>query len=132
MTDEQLEQVLAQCRLRHEQQGLDESTTHSSTNLVRSAHQENGAVGPTLFVDLSVEGVSVRAMVDTEAQSTIISQSVLHEIGRQLQQEGKPRPILEQPTVQLYGKDGVDGGHRLQTTAQLNVTLELDSKCVCK
>jgi hypothetical protein len=30
----------------------------------------------------------------------------------------------------LYGKDGVEGGHRLEITAQLDVTLELDSKCV--
>ena len=76
--------------------------------------------GPALFVDVSIDGVTVRAMVDTGAQSTIISQ-----IGQQRHLEGKPVLILEEPTVKLYGKDGVAGGQQLLITAQLNVTLSM-------
>ena len=117
-------------RLTHEQEELSKSSTHSSTNSIESDNSSNKAVGPALFVDVSVDGVTVRAMVDTGAQSTIISRTVLHQIGQQRCREGKPVPILEEPTVKLYGKDGVAGGQQLLITAQLDVTFELDGECV--
>ena len=110
VTDEQLEQILMRRRLTHEQEKLSKSSTHSSTNSIESDNSSNKAVGPALFVDVSVDGVTVRAMVDTGAQSAIISRTVLHQIGQQRCREGKPVPILEEPTVKLYGKDGVAGG----------------------
>ena len=66
-------------------------------------------------------------MVDTGAQSTIISQSSLHAIGRRAKYEGCPLPVLDQPSVRLYGKDGKGGGREL-TTAELQ---EADCKSTC-
>ena len=40
------------------------------------------AVGPNLQFDISVEGVTVAAMVDTGSQATIISRSLLHEVNQ--------------------------------------------------
>ena len=76
-TDKQLEQMLADCRLRHEQ------SLHSGS-ATSSVHAEDGsvpAVGPTLLLDVSIEGLPIKATVDTGAQSTIISHSTLHVIG---------------------------------------------------
>lgn len=69
-------------------------------------------------------------MVDTGAQSTIISRVDLHQIGQQRCREGKPVPTLEEPTVKLYGKDAVAGGQRLLITAQLEVTFKLNCEYV--
>ena len=63
-----------------------------------------GAVGPTLMLELSVEGLQVAAVVDTASNSLIISRSMLHEIKQHLQAQGKPMPQLELPCVPLYGK----------------------------
>ena len=73
---------LGRRRLTHEQEKLSKSSTHSSTNSIESDNSGNKAVGPALFVNVSVDGVTVRAMVDTGAQSTIISRTVLHQIGQ--------------------------------------------------
>ena len=70
-------------------------------------------------------------MVDTGAQSTIISRSLLHAIGRRAKSEGHPLPVLEQTSVRLYGKDGKGGGWELTITAELQVTLEGDCKSIC-
>ena len=94
-------------RLTHEQEKLSQSSSHSSTNSFESDNSSNKAVGPALIVNVSIDGLTVRATVDTGAQSTIISRTVLHQIGQQRHREGKPVPILEEPTVKLYGKDGV-------------------------
>jgi len=57
---------------------LNDSIATIATNLVESSCQQtSGAVGPTLFVEVKIEGVPVRAMVDTGAQSTIISRTTL-------------------------------------------------------
>ena len=64
-------------------------------------------MGPALLVDVSIDGVTVSAMVDSDAQSTIISRTILYHIGQQCTREGKPVPILEEPTAKLYGKDGL-------------------------
>ena len=83
VTDEQPEQILMRRRLTHEQEKLSKSSTHSSTNSIESDNSSNKAVGPAMFVDVSIDGVTVHAMVDTGAQSTIISRTVLHQIGVQ-------------------------------------------------
>ena len=130
VTDEQIEQVLARRKLQRDQQILNDASTNSSTGVVQTEAQQCCAVGPTLYVDVLIEGVLVHAMVDTGAQSTIIARSVLHDIGRRRSQEGQPLPTLKIPTVKLFGKDGADGGHQLEIVAQLDVTLELDDKRV--
>jgi hypothetical protein len=43
---------------------------------------ESTAVGPTVCLAIKISGVDVEAQVDTGSQSTIISRSMLHEIGR--------------------------------------------------
>ena len=72
-----------------------------------------GAVGLLLRIEMSTEGVSTAAMLDTGAQSTIISRSTLHDIDRHLCEAGKRLPTLELPTVCLFGKDGQGGGKEL-------------------
>ena len=51
-----------------------------------------GAVGPTLLLEVSVGGVPVSAVVDTGAQSTIISRSLLHRIEITLKRRKSPCP----------------------------------------
>lgn len=58
----------------------------------------NTVEGPTLNVELNVEGVNVTAIVDT---ATIIAQSLLHDIKRHLYSERKSQPKLELPYVPL-------------------------------
>ena len=126
LTDEQLEQVLADRRLRPEQALL----SGSATNTVCTESTGVPAVGPTLLLDVSIEGLPVKAMVDTGAQSTIISRSTLHAIGLHLSQSGRPVPTLELPTMRLYGKDGPGDGRQLTITAQLQLTFTVDGESV--
>ena len=83
-----------------------------------------------MYLDVLIEGVPVRAMFDTGAQSTIISRAVLHDIGRHLSQQGRSLPPLQVPCVPLFGKNGAKGP-RIAVTAQLSVTSEADGKSVC-
>ena len=78
MTDNQLEQELVSRKLAREQELLIEQGNVSSVNVVE------GAVGPTLMLKLSVEGLQVAAVVDTASNSTIISRSMLHDIKHHL------------------------------------------------
>ena len=64
----------------------------------------------TLLFNVSIEGLPVQTMVDTGAQSMIMSRSTLHATGCHLSQSGHPLPTLERPTVRQYGKDGPGGG----------------------
>ena len=96
MTDEELKQELAKCELHKEQQLLDEQQ-ESTVKLV------TGAVGPTLWLEVCIEGLPVSAVADTGAQSTIISRQVLHKIHKHMQNQGKSMPRLELPSVPLYG-----------------------------
>ena len=121
MSDSQLEQELAGRRLAREQQILTESSSVSTVNVVE------GAVGPTLMLDLSVEGLQVAAVVDTASNSSIISCSMLHEIKRHLQARGEPMPQLELPCVPLYGKEGTKG-KPLDITAQVSLTFSCDGR----
>ena len=66
LTDGELEDELARRKLEKEQQFLEEETESSIKTVT-------GAVGPTLLLDVSIEGVPVAAVADTGAQSTIIS-----------------------------------------------------------
>ena len=63
----QLEQLLATMRVNLEKSKLQEARVGT---VVADAIK---AVGPVLFFDVEIEGYPVRAVVDTGAQSTIVS-----------------------------------------------------------
>ena len=128
LTEQQLEQLLAKKRLQREQSLLEAG--RSVTNAVTASCREVGAIGSLLEIGVSIEGVSVDAMLDTGAQSTIISRSALHDIDRRLRKVGKKMPPLELPSVQLFGKDGEEGSKELCITAQVPLTLQLKSRSV--
>ena len=113
MTDSELENDLARRRLDKEQQLLEEE---SSIKIV------TGAVGPTLLLDVSIEGVPVAAVADTGAQSTIISRSMLHRVHKHMKSQGKSLPKLELPSPPLYGKSG----SALDITAMVNLRFSVD------
>ena len=128
LSEAELQDLLARCRLRREQQLMNNDS--AETLIVTASDSQAGAVGPTLLLDVQIEGVPIEALVDTGSQSTIISRTTLHAIARHLKQNGRPTPKLERPTVKLFGKDGQNGGRELVITAQLNVTLEADGRSV--
>lgn len=124
LTENQLEKLLGDPRLKREKQEL------SQTNTVSASAEKARVVGTLLHVDVGIEGLSVLAMVDTGAQSTIISRSTLRAVNRHLKQKGRELPPLELPTVRLYGKDGEKGGRELLNTAQIPLILSLGEKSV--
>ena len=69
-------------------------------------------------------------MVDTGAQSSIISRSVLHRIGGHLKRQGKPVPQLQPASLRLFGNDGKAGKHELRVTAQVTLRVEADGVSV--
>ena len=88
LTDEQLQEEIARRKLCKEQDSLDSVSTIQVVT--------GGAVGPVMVMDVSVEGVKVKGVVDTGSQSTIISRKFLHSIKRHLLKEGKAIPDLNQ------------------------------------
>ena len=123
LTESQLENLLAERRLNREQRELAEEGDRSQTSAVHASEEKAGAVGALLHVDLNIEGLPVKAMVDTGAQSTIVSRSTLHAVNRYLKQWGRELPPLELPTVCLYGKDGEKGGKQLVITVHVPLVL---------
>ena len=87
---------------------------------VSTVNTVEGAVGPTLTIELNMEGVDVMAVVDTASNSTIISHSLFHVIKCHLDSEGKTMPKLELPCVPHYGKEGTRG-KPLDITAQIQL-----------
>ena len=80
-------------------------------------------------MDLNIEdAVITKAMVDTGAQSTIISRKVLHEIARRLEAQQKPVPELEIPSVRLYRKECKGVKPEVDITAEVKLTIETDTK----
>ena len=61
---------------------------------------------PTLWLNVTVEGVPIDAMVDSGSESTIISRRMLHQVFYHCRQLGVPEPKLKVPSIKLYGKDG--------------------------
>ena len=126
LTESQLEQLLASRRLNQEKIALHVT---SQANTI-TGEGEAQTVGSLLHLDLCIEGVPIKAMVDTGAQSTIISRSTLHSVVHHLQQQGREEPQLELPTARLYGKDGKEGGMELKITAQVTLTFNVDDRSV--
>ena len=92
-SDTQLEAALASCKL-HKEQELLSKTTVSAANATGEACTpvEVGALGHTLCLDVTVEGVQIEALVDSCSEVTIISRSFLHEIGKGCKEKGRPLP----------------------------------------
>lgn len=128
LTEEELELLLAKCRLQKEQSMLKDATKEEIACIKMTQKQDtNPAVGPSLFLDLHIEGVPVVSMVDCGSPSTIISRSLLHRIVQQMKHDGKPLPELSIPSVQLFGKDG---HHEIKITAQVDLQLHAGGKNV--
>ena len=132
---QELQDLLAQQQLREEQKLLDSnvSVIVVRTNAVTATENDESlkAVGPSVYLSVRIGGVMMDAMVDTGAQSTIISRSLLHKVGQHMKSRGQSLPVLERPTARLFGKDGKGGGRELTITAQLQVKVEADGESVC-
>ena len=128
LTEEQLKVLLSQRKLTKERQL--ESTQGCVDTVTAKQAKVGDAVGPTMYIDLKIEGVKVEAMVDTGAQSTIITWAFLHEIDNSLKAQGRPVPELEVPRARLFTKEcnGIKPG--LDITAQVMLTVETDNRCV--
>jgi hypothetical protein len=83
-----------------------------------------------LEVEVKIEGMPVKALLDTGAQSTIISRSTLHAVVKHLQEHKRTPPELKLPTARLYGKDGEKGGKPLYITAQVPFVVSLGQNSV--
>ena len=88
------------------------------------------AIGPTLWLNVTVEGVPVDAMVDSGSESTIISRRLLHQVFRHCRQLGVPEPQLKAPSVKFYGKDGKIPGKELLITAETTLIVSADGRSV--
>ena len=75
LSERQLEQLLAEKRLHREESLL--PAEPSSTNVVNAASQHAMTL---LEIEVNIESVKIDALLDTGAQSTIISRSALHSI----------------------------------------------------
>ena len=127
LSDQQLEGILAARHCSKEQKLLKSDQINVSTV---TADGTTPALGATLELDVTIEGVQVCAMVDTGAESSIISRETLHKIGSHLKTLGKPMPTLQPASAKLYGKDGKPGGHVLNITAQVTFTVAADGVSV--
>ena len=54
-----------------------------------SVVQVSSAVGMTPYLDILVEGVLVKALVDSGSKSSIVSRSILHEVAKKLRSQKK-------------------------------------------
>ena len=121
----QLKAAMAECERTSEQGLLDQAAVRAVSADRCKLHLNTVAVqGHTLYLDVVIDGVPVEAMVDSCSEITIISRSMLHEIGRQHHKEGRPCPTLSSPSLALYGKSE----SQLRVTAQLTVTITADGK----
>ena len=82
------------------------TSTTSGVQAVTTNSCMADAVALTSCLTINIEGVSVTALIDTGSKCTIISHSLLHDIGKFLASQGKPLPKLEKPSTTLYGKGG--------------------------
>ena len=98
LTEGQLE---AQKRLEREGSLLPEQ---SQTSAVTASENEAQAVGRLLEVTVETEGVPTLAMVDTGAQSTILSRSAFHDVVWHLQKTDQKVPSLELPTANCVAR----------------------------
>ena len=128
LTEEELELLLAKCRLQKEQQMMIDATKKEVACIEVTKKQDaTPAVGPSFCLNLSIEGVPVASMVDCGSPTTIISRSLLHRIVRQMHNDGKALPELSIPMLRLFGKDG---HHEIKITARVELQLQSGGKSV--
>ena len=120
---QQLEQVLASMKLNMEQDKLRKANV--GTVISRAAK----AVGPVLYLNLKMEGYPIKAVVDSGAQSTIISRSLLHQVADNMRKAGRQVPELVLPSAKLFGRSGADSSE-LTITAETTVELEVGNRQV--
>ena len=125
---EQLEQILARSKLQAEQRLMEDDAAEVNA-LASGGGATSTAVGPVLYLEIEIEGVPVKAVVDSGAQSTVISRDLLHKISRHLREQDRPPPTLELPSATLYGKGGRDSS-KLCITAQADLQLAVDGLTV--
>ena len=101
LSESQLEALLTEKRRQREE--ASPPTDSAQTSVVTASSEEANVVGPVVIMGVNIEGVPVSAMIDTGAQSTIISRATLHAVVRHLQSKNLKVPRLENPTVRLYG-----------------------------
>lgn len=118
--------MLAENRLRNETQLARGESTIRHVTAVGKAE----AIGPTLWLNVTIEGVPIDAMVDSGSESTIISRHMLHRVFRHCRQLGLPEPKLKVPSVKFYGKDGKAPGKELLITAETTLIIGVDGKFV--
>ena len=82
---EQLEQLLAQKCLEKEKEQLDSSVVC----VAAIPDVKADVVGQVINIDVEIGGVIIPTMVDTGAQSTIISRDTLHRVVRKMKEDGK-------------------------------------------
>ena len=117
--------MLAKRSLEEEQNTL---TNRVQVDAITTEVGTPGAVGPTLYLEVQVEGQPVTAVADSGLQATIISRAFLHQIGKHLHRQGHTLPTLGRPTVRLYGKAGKGGGKELIISAQTSLTFAVDGR----
>ena len=125
---EQLEQILAKSKLQAEKKLLEGETANVNA-LKGESISTSTVVGPILHLDIEIEGVPVKAVVDSGAQSTVISRDLLHQVNRHMREQGRSSPTLELPSITLYGKGGRDSSE-LCVTAQTDLQLSVDGLTV--
>ena len=115
----QLEQLLATMQLNMEKTKLQKA------NVEMVVADQVSSVGPVIYLDVEVEGYPVRAVVDTRAQSTIISRDQLHQIAKSMQKSGHGLLKLVTPSAKLYSRNG-SGRSELTITAEAQLEVTLD------
>ena len=125
---EQLEQILAKSKLQAEKKLLEGEAANVNA-LKGESISTLTAVDPVLHLDIEIEGVPVKAVVDSGAQSTAISCDLLHQVNRCMREQGRLSPTLELPSITLYGKGGRDSS-KLCITAQTDLQLSVDGMTV--
>ena len=124
---EQLEQILAKSRLQAEQDLMNKDSDVNT--LLSTSGTSSAAIGPTFYLEIEIEGVPVRAVVDSAAQSTVIFRDLLHKVNRQRKANGHPCLTLGLPSATLHGKGGKDNS-KLCITAQVELQLAVDGLVV--
>ena len=129
LSEQELERLLAEKRLACEEGRIVELTS-SETNTVMASVDGANAVGVTLEVKVSIEGVPVKALVDTGAQSIIIFHEVLHTVVKHMHKERRAPPVMKLPSVKLYEKSGKEGNRELLTKAEVSLMFSKDGHSV--
>ena len=111
---QQLEQVLASMKLNMEQAKLKKS------NVGTAISPSAGTVGPVLYLDIKMEEHPVKTVVDSGAQSTIISCDLLHQVAANMKKNGCIDPDLVLPSPKLFGQSGAD-------SSELTITAETEA-----